>query len=207
MRAAFTALALAVTAVSAQAQVPEYGSSLNMTVDPGTVDDATKAAWCNAQSNTCNTLCDDSPSTDDCNYDTLDYECLCSSNDSAPGLQYYEQTMPTLICKELFSQCIQQHVGDARGQRACKANIDDLCGTLDPNKADVGSDDDEEEDDGDEASETTATTATTAAPTATDDSSSEDSVTTTDSDDIAGPTPGPKGVAAMAALGLMVALV
>jgi hypothetical protein len=112
--------------------------------------------------------------------------------------------MPTLICKELFSQCIQQHVGDARSQRACKANIDDLCGTLNPNKADVGSDDDEEDDGGDEASETTATTA---APTATDDSSSEDSVTTTDSDDVAGPTPGPKGVAAMAALGLMVALV
>lgn len=112
--------------------------------------------------------------------------------------------MPTLICKEVFSQCIQKHVSDAKSQRACKSNIDDLCGTLNPSKADVGSDDDEEDDDDDdEASETTATTA---APTATDDSTSEDSVTTTDSDDIAGPTPGPKGVAAMAALGLMVAL-
>lgn len=109
--------------------------------------------------------------------------------------------MPTFICKTLFSQCIEQKAGSADGQKACKNNINNLCGSLDPNKAEVGGDDSEET--------TTGTTATTAAPTSTNTRSSDNSedVTTTNSDDFAAPTAGPKGIAAMAALGLVAALV
>lgn len=140
----------------------------------------------------------------------LSYKCTCSSNNSAPGLQYYDQTMPTFICKALFSQCIEQHVSDADGQKACTTNINDLCGEINPNKADIGGDSDDDEDngeDGDDEEKPSSTAATTAAPTATTGSEDVDKVTTTNSDGFAAPTGAPKGIAAMAALGLVAALV
>jgi len=103
---------------------------------------------------------------------TLAINCLCQ-NGSAPGLQYYLETMPTVsrpggianhpvtgsyekpplaavllganmsiptqfICNEAFKECIDSHTGDATAQSNCTKSIHDQCGTLDPNKANVG---------------------------------------------------------------------
>lgn len=64
---------------------------------------------------------------------TLSYSCICSNN-SSPGLQYYENTMATYICQESYRQCIVNHPDDAAGQELCKTDIQDNCGTLDASK-------------------------------------------------------------------------
>lgn len=62
----------------------------------------------------------------------LTFDCTCASNSSAPGLQYYTQTLPTFICQQLFSSCIQTNAGNADGQDDCKNKIQKLCATQNP---------------------------------------------------------------------------
>lgn len=101
------------------------------TIDPTEVDASLRNSWCIAQRNTCITLCDNNPDTDTCEQDTLDYSCLCS-NGSAPGLQYYTETIETFVCKQAFEDCINANVGSQSGQQNCTDSIDAKCGTLDP---------------------------------------------------------------------------
>ncbi|OAA64884.1 hypothetical protein ISF_04294 [Cordyceps fumosorosea ARSEF 2679] len=130
-------LALA-AAGAATAQVQNYTSSLDMTIDPNQVPAQDRGQWCNAETNTCSQLCNNDASTNDCSATTLQYKCLCSSNSSTPGLEYYSQTMPTFICLKLFDQCTSQNVGNANNQKLCKSNIMSHCGTLDPTKVSTG---------------------------------------------------------------------
>ncbi|KAL7894727.1 hypothetical protein HDV63DRAFT_383427 [Trichoderma sp. SZMC 28014] len=131
MRSSAIFVALAATAVSAQS-VPTYKSSLNMTIDPNTVPQQQRAVWCQGQTNTCQVLCDNNTDENDCNQAELTFDCTCASNSSAPGLQYYTQTLPTFICQQLFSTCIQTNAGNADGQDECKNNIQKLCATQNP---------------------------------------------------------------------------
>ncbi|GAB1310873.1 hypothetical protein MFIFM68171_01083 [Madurella fahalii] len=111
--------------------------SQNITVNPGTVDPGTRAGWCGAQFNTCRMLCANSLTANTCDSDTLEYDCRCS-NGSAPGLQYYIQTMPTFICERAFSDCIAANTASAQAQEECETNIRSQCGTLDPAEAQTG---------------------------------------------------------------------
>ncbi|KAK1755318.1 hypothetical protein QBC47DRAFT_214146 [Echria macrotheca] len=141
--AALSALSLA----SAQNQ--------NFTIDSNKIDPTTRTQWCNAQFNTCGILCANNAKENTCTpvwdrdvllldmslrglQSNLSYDCACQ-NGSAPGLDYYTQTMPTFICEEAFSECIAKSVGDSIGQDKCKKDIKAKCGTLDPSKADVSS--------------------------------------------------------------------
>ncbi|KAI8724981.1 hypothetical protein NCS52_00067900 [Fusarium sp. LHS14.1] len=199
MRSTLAFFALAVSVVTAQTTVQDYDSSLNMTIDPGTVDFGTRAGWCNAQQDTCDTLCKDDTEENDCTAETLAWECACSSNSSTPGLQYYTQTMPTFICQELFAQCISQNAGSQSGQRDCKSKIQALCATQSPPKNTASDDDDDD-------ATTTLTSATRSATgTAASASATEDTVTSTSSDGFAAPTMAPAGgaAAAAAALGML----
>ncbi|KAM5384050.1 hypothetical protein BFJ63_vAg3699 [Fusarium oxysporum f. sp. narcissi] len=202
MRSSFALLAMAVSAVSAQS-VKDYKSSLDMTIDPNTVDLATRSSWCGAQQNTCDTLCKDDTNENKCTENDLKWECTCSSNSSTPGLQYYTQTMPTFICQELFSQCISQNTGSQSGQRECTSKIDDKCAKQNPPK-DVVSDDD---DDTTSTASDTATTSATRASSAT--TGTAESVTSTTSDGFAAPTMAPagRGAAAAVALGMLAYLI
>ncbi|KAL7932169.1 hypothetical protein V8C35DRAFT_307563 [Trichoderma chlorosporum] len=130
MRSSVVFVAIAAAVVSAQ--VPTYKSSLNMTIDPNTVPQQQRAVWCQAQTNTCQLLCDNNPDDNDCNQATLSYDCTCASNSSAPGLQYYTQTLPTFICEQLYASCIQTNAGNQDGQTSCKNNIQKLCATQNP---------------------------------------------------------------------------
>ncbi|KAF4498195.1 PCI domain containing protein [Fusarium agapanthi] len=199
MRSSFALLAMAVSAVSAQTTVQNYKSSLDMTIDPNTVDLATRSSWCGAQQNTCDALCKDDTNENKCTEDDLKWECTCSSNSSTPGLQYYTQTMPTFICEELFSQCISQNTGSQSGQRDCTSKIEDKCAKQSPPK-DVVSDDD------DDTSSTATNTATTSATRASSEATgTAESVTSTTSDAFAAPTMAPagRGAAAAVALGML----
>ncbi|OAA49148.1 PCI domain-containing protein [Beauveria brongniartii RCEF 3172] len=124
-------------AATAQAPVQNYTSSLDMQLNPSQATAQERAQWCSAETNSCSQLCGNTESKNDCSATDLTYNCLCS-NGSAPGLQYYSQTMPTFICQKLFDLCNTQNVGNARNQEACKTNIMSHCGTLDPTKASTG---------------------------------------------------------------------
>jgi hypothetical protein len=137
--------------------------------------------------------------------DTLNWECTCSSNSSAPGLQYYTQTMPTFICESLFAQCISQ-TNTQKGSEECKSKIQSKCAEQSPPK-NLASDDD---DDGDDTSSSATDTATASATqTSSDASGTAAAVTTTASDAFAAPTMAPagKGAAAAVALGMLAYLV
>jgi hypothetical protein len=126
MRAYLTTIALsALTLV-----VADKG---NFTINLDNVTPSTKAAWCQGQINTCGTLCVDTPKANNCTPSDLTFYCTCQ-NGSAPGLQYYTQTIDTFVCLEAFDECITAHVGDKRGQDACTSDIKNQCGTLDPTK-------------------------------------------------------------------------
>ncbi|KAK0729116.1 hypothetical protein B0T21DRAFT_403067 [Apiosordaria backusii] len=132
----FAALS-AVTAVVAQNQ--------NFTIDISKVEPAQKSQWCNAQFNSCGRLCFGSVQKNDCESADLSYECICS-NGTAPGLDYYAQTLPSFICLEAFSQCTQANAGGSATElKKCETTYKDNCGTLDPSKAQAsgGSSDDE----------------------------------------------------------------
>ena len=62
--------------------------------------------------------------------DTLTYSCLCASNDSQPGLQYYASTLPSYICEVIFQDCIANNTGDLAAQTECTKAKDENCGTL-----------------------------------------------------------------------------
>lgn len=109
----------------------------NFTINPGTVKPSDRADWCNAEYNSCGKLCGGNPTANDCDVDTLKYECTCA-NGTAPGLEYYIQTIPTFICEQAFSECVAANTASAKAQDECKANIKSKCGTLDPSKVQLG---------------------------------------------------------------------
>lgn len=119
------AAALLATSVSAQA-------GANSTIDPSTVDTTLRSQWCAAQQNTCGTLCSGEANSNTCDSTTLSYNCTCTSNNSAPGLQYYEETMPTFICELNFQRCIANTVGVAASQAKCNQDEKENCGHIDP---------------------------------------------------------------------------
>ncbi|KAJ4296058.1 hypothetical protein N0V88_004760 [Collariella sp. IMI 366227] len=116
--------------------------SQNFTIDPNSINPSLKGEWCNAEYNTCRILCAENPTANECDATTLKYVCTCQ-NGTAPGLDYYTQTIPYFICDKAFSDCIAANTGSSRAQDECKTNIKNKCGSLDPTKADVGGSSDE----------------------------------------------------------------
>jgi hypothetical protein len=204
MRSSIAILAMAISAVSAQS-VKSYKSSLDMALDdPNTVDLATRSGWCGAQQNTCDTLCSDNTNKNNCDDNTLKWECTCSSNSSAPGLQYYTQTIPTFICNQLTADCVAK-TSTSEGTKECRTKIEPLCAEQAPPK-NVASNDDDDDDD---SSTTSGTATATATQTSSDASGSAGAVSTTASDAFAAPTMAPagKGAAAAVALGMLAYLI
>ncbi|KAL2066880.1 hypothetical protein VTL71DRAFT_1304 [Oculimacula yallundae] len=111
--------------VSAQETLPT-------TIDVNAVSAATRSTWCLGQLKTCNILCNGGIKDNDCNKDTLDFTCTCASNSSSPGLQYYQNSIPTFICEFTFQTCISASAGDASAQAACAADEKANCGHNDP---------------------------------------------------------------------------
>jgi hypothetical protein len=208
MRTTTAAFAIAAAAATVSGQtVQNYTSALDMEIDPNSVPTQLRATWCQGQTNTCNVLCGLDTASNDCVQSTLEYDCTCSSNNSAPGLQYYTQTIPFFVCRELYSQCIAQNAGNADGQDACDENINALCFEHDPpSAADV-----EDEDDDDESSSTSSAPTSTATQSSSQTSGTAAAETTgpsdnDDEDSAAHVNVAGSGAAAVAALGLLAAL-
>ncbi|MCJ1480929.1 hypothetical protein MMC06_001084 [Schaereria dolodes] len=105
------------------------------TFDPSSVPLSMRNSWCNGEINTCGTLCGGHTSNNNCSGTDLTYDCTCSSNNSAPGLQYYMQSLPFFICQKSFDLCIAAHPDDSAGQSACNTTY--VCGTLNASDANV----------------------------------------------------------------------
>jgi hypothetical protein len=56
-------------------------------------------------------------------------ECTCN-NGTAPGLEYYDQSLYSFVCREAFNQCNENNAGDATELKKCVTDIRDRCGTL-----------------------------------------------------------------------------
>ncbi|CAH0019525.1 unnamed protein product [Clonostachys rhizophaga] len=186
--------AVLVAAFAVAANAANYTSSLNMTIVPNSVDDSTRASWCTAQGNTCKSLCSGRTSKNDCDYTTLVYDCACSANNSAPGLEYYTQTMPTFICDTLLAQCYKQYENNQDGQQSCKDDIGSLCASqAPPTSSNSGS------------SSTTTSASSTASQSATQTTQAAASATS-DQGGFAAATAIPKHAAAALAAGALFAL-
>ncbi|KAK1829846.1 hypothetical protein QBC39DRAFT_121580 [Podospora conica] len=108
----------------------------NFTIDVTAVDASKRSQWCNAQFNSCGILCGQAFEDNECNPVDLKYTCTCN-NGTAPGLDYYKETMPFFICQTAYAECNEKATGDSIGQHKCKTDIQGKCGTLDPSKADI----------------------------------------------------------------------
>jgi hypothetical protein len=62
----------------------------------------------------------------------LIFNCTCTANNSAPGLQYYTQTIDTFECELNFQNCIANNTGDQAAQALCTSNEKKNCGQLSP---------------------------------------------------------------------------
>ncbi|PQE11232.1 pci domain-containing protein [Rutstroemia sp. NJR-2017a BVV2] len=118
--------------VVALAAAQSGGTTSNSTIDPNSVTASLRSQWCSGEIATCGTLCDGNYDANTCEPDTLSYNCTCSSNGSAPGLEYYTQTMPTFICEQVYQNCIIAGQNDAAAQKVCNQNEKANCGHLNP---------------------------------------------------------------------------
>lgn len=104
-------------------------SAANFTIDPTEVSLSTRAAWCRGQTNVCDELCGGIAKKNTCDDTDLSFTCTCN-NGTAPGLEYYSDSMPTHICEQAFADCNLANVGNAQGQANCTTSIQDKCGKL-----------------------------------------------------------------------------
>jgi len=122
------AAALLVAAVAAQQQY---------TIDPNSVANATRQAWCVSQITQCPLIClqtDGNTATtpaNTCTWQTLTYSCVCS-NGLSPNVSEYSQTIPYYICTEWGNQCVSNCGGNSACQSDCRQKHP--CGAQNPTR-------------------------------------------------------------------------
>ncbi|KAI5283226.1 hypothetical protein KEM54_002304 [Ascosphaera aggregata] len=165
-----TSLFLA-TSLAASVFAQNNGFEMPAGFNPGVVSDGDKTAWCQGQLSSCPKICPDGvASKNTCNPTSLTFSCICGDG-STPNVAEYKNTLPFFVCEENFGQCINAHPNDLAGQKECKSQRAQYCGTKK-----VPSDDDDDED---EDRATTSTAASVGSATATITSGSSSAPTTT----------------------------
>ncbi|OAX79191.1 hypothetical protein ACJ72_06492 [Emergomyces africanus] len=125
----FSTVLLAVSSIA--------GFASSQSIDPSTVPEATRDAWCRDQTTSCPLLCLQNDKTSDevlvnrCDPETLIYSCKCS-NGLAPNASEFSQTIPFYICTEANNQCVRNCNGDPTCQTACR--VDNPCGAQNPKR-------------------------------------------------------------------------
>ncbi|RKF61834.1 putative pci domain-containing protein [Erysiphe neolycopersici] len=112
--------------------VTAQSSNNSASFNAASVSPTLRAQWCQGQTNTCGTLCSGNLKDNNCDPDTLQYTCHCGANNSAPGLQFYKETMPTFICEMVFDNCIKAGENSQAAQQLCTQNEKRDCGHLSP---------------------------------------------------------------------------
>lgn len=104
-------------------------------IDPSTVDIATRDKWCDAQKASCPLLClqipgaSAVPSSNDCTPSSLAFSCVCS-NGQQPNASQYSQTIPYFECTESNNQCADNCATNSACVTACRTSHP--CGAQDP---------------------------------------------------------------------------
>ncbi|KAL4883766.1 hypothetical protein BJY04DRAFT_216107 [Aspergillus karnatakaensis] len=132
-------------------------------IDPQSVDQGQRDQWCVSQQASCPLLClqypdaSETPITNDCWTDTLEYSCVCDNNKS-PNASEYSQTIPYFICTEQNNRCVNECAQtDASCQTQCRT--DNPCGAQNPTRVNTTS-----TTAGTSATDTAASTTTSLAP-------------------------------------------
>jgi len=110
--------------------------TLAQSIDPNSVDEATKEKWCQDQQSSCPLLClqlpgtSKTPKSNFCTPSTLTFTCVCS-NGQSPNASQYSQTIPYYECTQAATDCVNNCAqGDSSCQSACRS--DHPCGAQDP---------------------------------------------------------------------------
>lgn len=115
-------------AVSAQTYYP---------IDAEDIDLGTKQTWCLNQISSCGLLCLDQKSgsgfVNDCDVETLQYQCICADN-TVPNATEYSQTIPYFLCTYQVQNCIQ-NCGQFEPTCAENCRIGRVCGATNPTRA------------------------------------------------------------------------
>ncbi|PGH15477.1 hypothetical protein AJ79_02454 [Helicocarpus griseus UAMH5409] len=125
----FSAVLLALSSIA--------GLVSSQSIDPDTVPEATRQAWCRDQKSSCPLLCMQTkgskgkPDPNDCDPETLAFSCVCS-NGQSPNASEFSQTIPYYICTEANNQCVKNCNGDSTCQSACRE--DNPCGAQNPHR-------------------------------------------------------------------------
>jgi hypothetical protein len=126
------ASALLAGVASAQAPTTNFSQSeINSLTTPGGTGSETAGtlqSWCIAQVGTCTTLCNGQTNENSCNASSLSYACTCSSNNSAPALAYYANTIPSFECPALRGNCYASNANNLAGQQQC--NVTYTCSSI-----------------------------------------------------------------------------
>jgi len=126
-------LALGVFAIATLCKAQEQ-----YTIDPNSVSQDNRNAWCLNQKSQCPLICLQQPGvtsqnteSNECNPDDLSYSCVCD-NGVSPNLTMYSQTIPYYICTEWGTQC----VNGCNGVQSCQSDClqKHPCGATEPYK-------------------------------------------------------------------------
>ncbi|KAL1793094.1 hypothetical protein ACET3X_008076 [Alternaria dauci] len=121
---------------SAQNSTGSYDTPIPCcSVDAGSVPADDKDTWCTANENTCVELCGGqgqlASNGNECESDTLEYSCQCrNGTDVSDQMGAYQQTVPGLMCRYWYDQCIAATGSDAAAQFQCNLARDNECGNL-----------------------------------------------------------------------------
>lgn len=88
---------------------PLYNSSYEMYVVPTEVTRGIRVGWCQDQAMACMVLCKFQVNTAECDYSDLTWKCLCHADNKMPPLNKYVQSIPSMICYTLASQCVDRY--------------------------------------------------------------------------------------------------
>ncbi|KAL3448974.1 hypothetical protein BJX65DRAFT_52821 [Aspergillus insuetus] len=112
-------------------------------IDAEDIDKATREQWCVSQRSACPLLClqipgaSENPTSNDCDADTLAYNCVCD-NGQSPNASEYSQTIPYYICTEQNNQCVNAcPQSDTSCQDKCRTA--NPCGAQNPRRANTTS--------------------------------------------------------------------
>lgn len=79
-------------------------------VNPDDIDINKRDQWCVDQQSTCPALCQDQEQVDaetnDCDAETLEFQCICENNVS-PNMTEYSLTIPYHLCMQSITDCVE----------------------------------------------------------------------------------------------------
>lgn len=104
--------------------------------NPDDIDLGTKQTWCSNQISACGLLCLDQKSgggfTNDCDPETLQFQCICADN-TVPNATEYTQTIPYFLCTYTVENCVQ-NCGQYDPTCAENCRTGRVCGATNPSR-------------------------------------------------------------------------